>query len=341
MQELFHKLNQKLMNLFGDSGNSISRMFNKEDESIREIFSYDSLANILPYEAFDEEHGIFINKNSIGFVVEAVCLVGADEAVQKEISSIFYELLEEGESIQCLLLADHRINPFLDAWEKSRNDAKEIYQEIAKKRAEFLKDSSRNSSRIFRFILSYSAPLKGADQILLSVMKEKKERILKTLSTLTYAFIWDAEKFLETVGSIINFSLKTNVIKRDWNPYQTLTSQLPRGGALKIEKDCINWVTEAEVTFKSYRVVDFPDHWSLNAMQSLIGDVFRDNFRINVPFYLHYGVHCPKQSKEETRFTRNSHLIEKQGASRSLLDDSKFRKRIARIPACSKIIESR
>ena len=54
-------------------------------------------------------------------------------------------------------------------------------------------------------------------------------------------------------------------------------------------------------------------------MHRLIGDVFRDGLRINTPFYLHFGVHCPKQSKVEAGFWKRAYLIENQGRSSTLL----------------------
>ncbi len=53
-------------------------------------------------------------------------------------------------------------------------------------------------------------------------------------------------------------------------------------------------------------------------MGNLIGDFINDNYRINTPFYIHYGIHCPKQSVEEGRHWRRSQLIEKQGQSAAL-----------------------
>ena len=54
-------------------------------------------------------------------------------------------------------------------------------------------------------------------------------------------------------------------------------------------------------------------------MQNLIGDVFRDVLRINTPFYIHFGVHCPKQSLVEAGFWKNAYLIQNQGRSSTLL----------------------
>lgn len=114
--------------------------------------------------------------------------------------------------------------------------------------------------------------------------------------------------------------MKTEVQKKDWNCFQTLSSQLTTGGAVKVKEDGLEWRTneKKDIHYKSFRVVGFPSFWSLAAMQNLIGDVFRDNYRINVPFYLHYGVHCPKQSKAGQDFWGKSQLIEKQGGSYTL-----------------------
>ncbi len=62
-----------------------------------------------------------------------------------------------------------------------------------------------------------------------------------------------------------------------------------------------------------------PAIWSPLAMQNLIGDPTRDNYRLNFPFFLHYGVHFPKQSTAENHFNSRSRLIENQGKSSYLI----------------------
>lgn len=307
----------KTLNRFGGK---ISKMFGEPAASGGNLqpFSGDPLAHLLPWRSYDEESRIFIGQHSLGFTIEAIPLVGSGQAAAKEIASIFQEILEEGDSLQCFLWADHRIAPFLERWEKARNQAEEIYQEIAHKRAQFYQNPSSVNPRIFRFMLSLSMQAK-CDVVTLAKLKEKKEKILTTLKSLTYAFVWDIEDFLHTTGALINFTPEREVKKRHWNPFQTLASQLPSGGLLSIDENYLKWEAEKDTYLKTFRAVDHPSFWSLAEMQRLIGDIFRDTFRIQVPFYLHYGVHCPKQSKEEGKFKRRSHLIEKQGRSSLLM----------------------
>jgi len=275
--------------------------------------------DVLPYEAFDEESSLFVNQTSFGFTIESLPIIGADETTQKEITSIFQELLEEGDSVQCLLWADHRTGDFLNAWEKSRNQAPDIYKEIAKKRTESLKNNPNLSPKIFRFIFSYSSPIKkGSETFQMSHLSEKKDKILKALKTITYSFCWDVDDFLNSVNGMINFSTNVDPVRKKWNPYEMLSNQFGSGGSLKVREEGLEWNHESKVDFKSFRVTDFPDFWSLSAMQNLIGDVFRESYRIKDPFYLHYAIHCPKESKVEQEFWKRSQLIEKQGMSHNL-----------------------
>lgn len=50
-------------------------------------------------------------------------------------------------------------------------------------------------------------------------------------------------------------------------------------------------------------------------MNQLIGDFEKNSFRINVPFYIQYGIHCPVQSTLEKSYSLRSSIVEKQGRS--------------------------
>ena len=208
---------------------------------------------------------------------------------------MFEEVLEEEASIQCLLFADHRVDSFLHKWKRSSCLA-DVFKEIIQKRVEFFQKSKRNSPRLFRCVFSYTVPFKGIpDQVVLKSLQTKKEKMLKILSSLSYGFCWTAKHFLEFVGGLVNFSLSTERKQREWNPYQTLSSQLTTGGILKVKEGGLEWKTEQEIAFKSYRVTDYPSSWSLAAMNCLIGDVMRDHYRLSVPFI--YIMLCIAQAK--------------------------------------------
>lgn len=279
-----------------------------------------AFADLLPYDAFDEETGLFVNKHSLGFVLEALPLVGGDSSAEKIIASLFSELLEEGASLQCLLFADHRIDPFLQAWQSARQKKSDILARLAQNRTDFFRSAKGMTTRSFRLLFSYSIPFDektGAEN--LRALKRTKEKFLETLRPLTYAKGWAPEDLLECVGGLVNFSLAPQVVKRQWNPYESLSNQMTTGGKVCVEEGSLEWHTDQEIAFKSFRTLDFPSQWSLGHMQTLIGDVYRDSFRINTPFVIHYGVHLPKQNKAEPDFWKRSYLIENQGRSMTLL----------------------
>src|SRR3984957_7604589 len=305
MLETLGKIGARLTHYFGDP-----EIGSLEKET---LLSSMPLAKLLPYESYEEESGLFVNAHSLGFVIEAIPLVGGDQALQQVLETLFNELLEEGASIQCLLFADHRIDPFLQAWEEGRGLSSDILKQFVEKRAEFFRTAAHISPRLFRFIFSYSQTAESA------LLKEKKAKILETLKAFTYATAWKAEHLLEFVGGIANFSLSKSIQKRTWNPYQTLSSQMTTGGKIAVHEDRLEWKTDTETAFKSYRAIEYPTFWNFSQMQSLIGDVFREAFRVPTPFFLHYGIHCPKQGKAEGNFWRRAHLVENQGRSNTLL----------------------
>lgn len=304
MIETLNKFGEKISHFFGEPDTGT---FPKRDH---DFFELEPLSKLLPFEAYDEETGIFFSENSSGFVIEATPIIGSDQATEKEISSLFEEILEEGSSIQCLLLADHRISGFLSRWENARQGSGEVLEEIGKRRSDFYRSGN---SRMFRFILSYSQEKDNVSLV------EKKKSILKIFRQFTYAFSWNANNFIEFVGGMLNFNLSPKTFSRKWNFLDSLSKQLTSGGRIGINENSLEWKNETETHFKSFRISDFPDYWTLNAMQLLIGDGFRDGYRIQEPFYLHFGVHCPKQSKVENAFWRKSQLIENQGKSGMLL----------------------
>ncbi len=280
-------------------------------------FSLESLSHELPYEAFDEELGIFLNTQSAGFVIEALPLVGIDEQFNSILNNMMQEYGLDGASIQCLLLADHRIEPFLKGWGKTKNN-QAIFTELANQRKAFFSENKNLSARIFRFFLSYSIPIKELEKDVI-LLSEIKEKILKSLCSLTSAFAWKPKDLIETVGGLLSFALKPELLRRNYSPFQNISSQLTSGGGLKILTDRLSWDNATQTQFKSFRVVDTPSEWSSGAMQCLIGDFLRNGFKIKHPFFIHYGVHYPSQEKAEKNFWRRSQLIEQQGKSGYLI----------------------
>lgn len=306
---MLSKAGHEIAKLFGED-----RPYNPEFGRIQDILNADTLAKLLPFESFNPELGLFINQHSLGFVIEAMPVIGGDEHHQKLMNSIFEDFFYENASFQFLLLADHRIQPFLDWWGQGKEGG--IYSEVAAHRREYFAKGNV-SARTFRCFISYSMPYEGdytEEASLLTVMRQK---MLKLFQTFTRAHGIGSQTFIETTGGMLNLKLSSEFKRRRHNVLDDLSSQMMMGGETRVEKDGLYF--DDEVAFKSFYVSDMPDNWSPLAMQNLIGDPARDNYRLNFPFFLHYGIHFPKQSQAEKTFKMRSRMIENQGKSRYLL----------------------
>ncbi|MGE3556312.1 MAG: type IV secretion system protein TraC [Candidatus Obscuribacterales bacterium] len=282
-------------------------------------FAGDFLSEYLPYEAYDDEHGIFINQTSLGFVIEAAPLVGGEDSSQKEILSLFQEVLEEGASLQCLLWADPRVDPFLDRWQEARHKTGPTYHTFAQKRATHFRQSPQIAPRVFRFILSYSVPSKSKQPTAqIKALAEIRTKILKTLGGLTYARPWGASDLLTHVNGLLHTTDDPTLKAVGPDPFQSLSSQLSTGGSLNVSDEGLSQDDPSETHLKTYRVGEFPDSWSMAEMGHLLGDITRESYRLRSPFFIHYGVHMPKQIQAEGRFKRKSQLSENQGKSLKL-----------------------
>lgn len=97
----FQKLQKKINQIFG--GESLSQ----NDKQPKTDFNL--IADLLPYRSFDESRQIFINDNSVGFVLEATPLIGATENVIDTLSGMFSDALPEGCTIQFINFASPKV----------------------------------------------------------------------------------------------------------------------------------------------------------------------------------------------------------------------------------------
>lgn len=306
---IFNKLGEKVARFCGEK-----RKYSSESGKLSELFKVESLSTFLPFESFDQENGLFVNEHSVGFIIETMPLVGGDEHHQKLISSLFDDFYMENASLQFLFIADHRVEPFLNWWSKSSEEG--ILKELAKHRKTY-HEKAPFAVRNFRFFLSYSIPVSKNYANIAKNVSENRDRIYRLLNTITRAHCLGPQAFLELADYMLNFKSSPELSRKRHNLLNDLSSHLMTGGKIEIEKDVVNF--DDEIVFKSFNVVDTPTQWSPFQMQNLIGDSLRDNYRINHPFFLHYGVHFPNQEKEERKFKVREHLIENQGKSRYLI----------------------
>jgi len=322
---MLEKLGKYLLKVLGEKeGRELaSSSFHEIWQDMAKICEH-KLGHLFPYDSFVEKYELFINDSTVGFVIETQPLVGSDEKMQKEISTLFENDLPEGSSLQVMLWADPHIGDLCDHYKNLRSDKSNTLQEIVSRRSDFFKGLAYESAfapvRNFRCILSFSCPFdtqKLSNPVALEAISRLKEQICTTLEMLRlYPRVWRPGDLLTTLSGILFLDPKTTEIPyQKWNPYQRISEQLSDPEvAMHVSQNNLS-IREGDVSICSYTITGFPQEWSLYAMHTLIGDEERDQGQIPCPFILHYGIYVPFQEKPKAKILAKSSYVDKQAYS--------------------------
>jgi len=140
--EALSKIGQKIANLT-KTATPIDEVLSKEKVS-KDANNY--FQKELPFREYDSENKLYIQENSKGFVLEISPLIGCNTFLEKELASLCADIGSEGDSIQCLLLADHRIDPQIETWAHPREKRSGIYAKIAERKKDFFQEKIRQDS---------------------------------------------------------------------------------------------------------------------------------------------------------------------------------------------------
>lgn len=314
------QLGKKIASVLGDPY-SRQKTHTYFHEAFQKMSDFYKFSDLFPYESFDTETNIFYNLDSVGFIVETTPMVGSSDIMQREISNLFTNVLEDESALQVMFYADPHIGDRLDGFVLERVDPnlKGLYQ----KRVDYLKTFAQNSPikpyslRNFRVFLSVSIEKTK------SVMRDKEVLLriqsqMKTTLEMVNCPVWflNPKDLLSLLhGIFLNSADQTNRPEIEWNRLEPIADQLicDSKNVFISEKDIL--LNNGEITARSYSVREFPFEWSLHAMNRLIGDSDRDPAQIPCPFIFHYGVYIPKQDALKTKLIAKTSYVEKQAYS--------------------------
>lgn len=332
---MFENLGAKILSEFGLNEFGDRKPLSEGISSIGDYFKTHSLNQIFPYENYDKTHQLFINRSTVGFVLETIPLVGCTEASQSQLSGLFQYILPEHSNIQFLLLADPYIGKGLERWCEARYQQSELFSLLADKRKAFLsrlalKENEGITIRNFRCLISVTIPIKDEDadspvmnRFLKNVL-EIKERIKETFKAVQMPALEVTPSILmQTIDDLVNPRLQSedkcvSNLKHsqlDWNPYQPIREQIPTGSfSLSVKREGLH-LNEGEHVFRFYGIRKYPSIWSQSMMSHLIGDPFQNMLQIPCPFFIHYGVHIPAQDKLKLKFMSKASHVERQAGT--------------------------
>ncbi|MBX9620688.1 MAG: type IV secretion system protein TraC [Alphaproteobacteria bacterium] len=283
-----------------------------------EFLQTHSLSALLPYRSFDPETQLFLNRSSVGFVLETLPLVGCGEEVPRQLTGIFQHALPLGSNLQCLLIASPHIDSWLKTWEGARqnllhHERSEILKELAKERCFAFKN--RPAIRTFRLFISYSEPhtiFKSFEEIL-----ALREQLMTTLKGWGLPVkVWKAEDLILGLDELLNPTERLLGSHESlWNPYDTLSFQLMNPATRVMVEPPQLIFGEDERVLRLYTTRLLPPLWHLSAMGHLIGDPFEEFLRLQGGFFLSYSVHICNEKTLKTKMLAKCGNVEKQAAS--------------------------
>ena len=147
--------------LFGESA---------RPEADRPLLGAPMLANWLPYRSYDAKSGLFINTESMGFILELAPMMGADERSGEILTQFLSDAVPSGCEIQLIHWQSPSVGTRIADWVMPRVVAKGVYGRAAAHRARWLRRGawmsiSRDAPffvRSTRLILSVGARLSGS-----------------------------------------------------------------------------------------------------------------------------------------------------------------------------------
>jgi conjugal transfer ATP-binding protein TraC len=279
-----------------------------------------SLSELLPYRSFDPETQLFLNRSSVGFVIETLPLVGCGDDEPRQLTGLFQHAFPPGSNLQCLLLASSRVGQTLNTWENARSGYHskgnfEVLSGLAKERVSHMGNLVQgNGVRTFRLILSYSIPaslIQSFDEIL-----ALREQIITTLKGWGLPVkLWTAEDLLWGLDEFLNPSNDLETLPIPWNVHDSLSHQLMSPGSRWVIEPAQMVFGDNEQIMRLYTTCLLPTIWHLNAMGVLIGDPFDEFLRMQGNFFLSYGVHICNEKMLKTQMLAKCGNVEKQAAS--------------------------
>ena len=312
----------------------------------------EQFATWLPYSAYLAEEKIFINRDSMGFMLEVMPQSGADERMAEVLVSL-YSTCPPGTGLQFHLFASPHVREQLrryanlrveddDQAEKAkrwgrpaRND--NLFRKLARQRVGHLLQGAQASLtsgfhytlRDFRLMLSVAFPagpdaaedLNKRDELL--ALRESMSSTLRSASLPSQvcdaadlinwcALFTNPDRFSQTDAPDLHYD-DGREIRDQIVDFDTIQDPTPQG--LRLWKEGSPEVLEA----RFYSIKSFPERFALWQMGSLIGDLMQPALQYSAPFLLTMGVHVLDPNLTKSVVTAN-HVRATQNAKSKMAD---------------------
>lgn len=299
--------------------------------------SADLIANeLLPYRSFDRKTGLYLNRRSMGFVLEIVPLLGADDRIVGILSDLFRDGIDDHTHIQVISWASPRVGHILERWREARSNASPVYQALARYRSDHLQAAAWRSLsktapfhvRNFRVLIS--AGIESTDfEENAPKLESLRESMVATLRNIGGdARVMEPRSLIGFLDEVLNPRRDAATVPVTYNSRDFIHKQVMRAdtklnvapGGITIQTTARKphstfrdeWDTEEDSyetkTYETrcFSVKSFPEEFSQWRMSKLIGDFYSDRLRFNCPVLTVLGVSYPSATAATARMQLKS-----------------------------------
>ena len=262
---------------------------------------------LLPYRAFDASGGLFVNRSSCGFMLEAAPLTGATEQTISLLTAAFSDNMPDRSSLQIIFWASPHIGGILDEWRLARDTAPEVYRMLAAKRAGYFEGGgwtpplagTAHLLRDFRVFVAGSLP--GPLEKNRSALAAAKRNLITALSGLGAPVReLGPEAFLGVLDQWLRPEKTDRREPVKWRSLDPLHHQLSHGeGGITVHPWRLVFGGTHDVRCLS--VQSWPEVWAQWQGGGLIGSPYSDFQRIPCPFLVSLSFTLGTDTSDSTR----------------------------------------
>ncbi|MEY4250611.1 MAG: hypothetical protein RJA87_2244 [Pseudomonadota bacterium] len=307
----------------------------------RGLFSAARLSQWLPYRTYDETKGLYEQAGTVGWVLEVVPLIGADETTSRTLSELFTHAVPQGGFVQVISYASPKIGEIVDPWALERAKQGGVFEMLARRRREHFRkgawdSASKQSPFFFRdFRIFIAVELAGSiNSVAADLLVEAREKFQADIRAIrSDCAIVAPTQLIGLVGDILNPTTNIRPRSETYDQNRWLNEQMvdpdttwiryrdksvvrcrAKGDGLLNEaagQDEVALEREgkgADETFqiRGFSVGQFPEHWTQGLMSRLLGDMFNDQLRLVGPTVttLCFSSLSPEKTRSTSEFKR-------------------------------------
>ncbi len=314
----------------------ISELLGEKDTTIETAskisqLEYPHICDLIPFKYYDPVSGLCINDHSVGFIIEAQPLIGANEQLVESLDRILQSNIPRNHLLQVTLLGSKAIKEIVDfgfkdfAWqgdlaEESNRIIKNYYLSAAES-AFPNKAQHPLTLREYRLFFTYTMPTKTFDDTTLIKVKDVRRSLLSALSSNgIICESCDVSQICGVLREIINFQYgRLNAYATDYSADKEIARQVVDASTSYYVKPSHILISSCDEKGQEHKTRGVGFHLDRNPSEhflwqngNIIADLLQVERSISSPFVFTMVISTEEQTASTNEANRKFFDLEKK-----------------------------